>query len=79
MRPIVAVILAAIAIGLYAPALSAAPASSAAPQSATPITRIGWGWDWYYGGYRPACPWGYHYACQVGPYGYRRCACWPNW
>jgi len=78
MRGIMAASLVAAATGLYVPALSAAPAAGlAGAQSATPVTRVGWGW--YYGGYRPACPWGYHYACRLGPYGYRHCACWPNW
>jgi hypothetical protein len=82
MRAILAAALTATMIGLYAPALSAAPAGFAAPQNATPLTHRTGGWwygDDYYGGYRPACPWGYYYACRRGPYGYPQCACWPNW
>ncbi len=77
MRVIVAASLAAAAIGFYAPQLAAAPAGFPVSQNATPITQAGW--DGYYRAYRPACPWGYHYACRRGPYGYPQCACWPNW
>jgi hypothetical protein len=82
MRAMLAASLAAAAIGVYAPVLSAAPAGFAAQQNATPLIHLAQYWTsggWYYGGYRPACPWGYHYACRVGPYGYRHCACWPNY
>ena len=81
MRRLVAAAVAVAMIGC-ATALAAAPADIAAQQNATPIVRAVqvsyWG-NWYYGGYRPACPWGYHYACPVGPYGYRQCTCWPDW
>jgi hypothetical protein len=37
-----------------------------------------WQWDrpWGYA-QRPACPFGYYFACRRGPLGYGACACWP--
>jgi hypothetical protein len=82
MRAIYAASLAAAAIGFCATGLSAAPAGFGAQQNATPLVHLAQAWvydDYYRRGYRPACPFGYHYACRVGPNGYRHCACWPNW
>ena len=77
MRAVVAFWFTAAAVSLYASALSAAAMDFAARSQTSPILRIGW--NWYHGGYRPACPWGYHYACRRDPYGRPYCACWPNY
>ncbi len=81
MRRILTVALAAAAIGCV-PALAAARADVVAKHNATTIAhavQVSYWGGWYGGSYRPACPWGYHYTCRAGPYGYRHCACWPNW
>ena len=76
MRAIVIVAITAAASALSAAELRAAPAIVAAQQNATPLRQLIQGG--YYGGYRPACPFGYYYACQYDRYlGYRQCACWP--
>jgi hypothetical protein len=56
--------------GLYA-----TPVGVAQQLNATPLWHRAGG---YYEGYRPACPYGYFYACFDNPYyGHVHCGCWP--
>jgi hypothetical protein len=81
MRTILAVSLAAVTIGFCIQQSRAAPTATARP-IATPFVHLAqdsyWG-GYYDGRYRPACPWHYHYYCRYAPYGYRHCACWPDY
>jgi hypothetical protein len=82
MRAILIASFAVAVISYCTPPLSAAPAGIAVQQNATPLTHLAQAsyWDdYYYGGYRPACPWGYHFYCRTMAYGYRHCACWPDY
>ncbi len=71
---------------LAAAALAACLAVIAGWASAAPVTQLTQGYDagvryyWpYYDGYRPpACPYRYHWACWIDPYGRRGCGCRPD-
>ena len=74
MRALVNVMILLAATALSAGDLQAAPANDAArPNSASPV-QLAQGGD--FDGFRPACSYGFHYACWYEPYGSRYCGCW---
>jgi hypothetical protein len=61
----------------------AAPARSASlTQNATPVVQLAqsdyYGDRYYRYGYRPACPYRYHWDCWFDPYGRQGCGCLPD-
>ena len=71
---------------LAAAALAASLSAMAGLATAAPVTRIAQGYDYsvrYYWPYNdeyrpPACPYRYHRACWIDPYGRRSCGCRPD-
>lgn len=62
-------------------AASAAPFSAPAPLKYAPLTQLAQGYDYsgyYYGGWRPACPYRYHWECWADIYGRPSCGCHPE-
>jgi len=85
-RALTALLAAAVAasIGCAVPA-SAAPASVSIGQNATPLVHLAQGYYYggryyngYYYGYRPPCPYRYHWECWFDPYGRQGCGCRPD-
>ncbi len=71
-------------IGWAAPA-SAAPVSVSTTPNATPLVHLAQGYYYgnryyggYYYGYRPPCPYRYHWECWFDPYGRQSCGCQPD-
>ena len=75
-----------LAAAIAASVIGAAPARSASPApNATPVVQLAQNYSYgdgyyrnYYYGYRPACPYRYHWECWFDAYGRQGCGCRPD-